>query len=166
VNRAVLCRSAGPAEARGLVDASVPQHHRVRRCLWGRPRHAAGRERLRGPNPDPRGTGGDIGQPRGGSRPTQRLARSRVQLLGNGGELLGVVVWQVGPLREVLAQQAIGVLVAGPLPRAGLPAEVHGMPSALVISACIAISAPWSQLSDRRSCFGSAPRWRPSGGGK
>ena len=35
------------------------------------------------------------------------------------------MVAQVGSLREVLAQQPVGVLVAGPLPRAGLLAEVH-----------------------------------------
>ena len=32
-----------------------------------------------------------------------------------------------------------------------------GMPSAAVISACSAISLPWSQVSDRRSCGGSWP---------
>ena len=77
------------------------------------------------PGPARPGVDGDLGQPCGRCLPGQGLARSGVELVGDGGELVGVVAVQVGSLREVLAQQPVGVLVAGPLPRAGLLAEVH-----------------------------------------
>src|SRR5690606_40564612 len=41
----------------------------------------------------------------------------------DGGEVLGAVLAEVGAFGEVLAQQPVGVLVAGPLPRAVRIAE-------------------------------------------
>jgi len=38
--------------------------------------------------------------------------------MGNGAQLVGVVLAEVSPLREVLAKQAVGVLVAAALLRA------------------------------------------------
>ena len=56
---------------------------------------------------------------------------------------LGAVDAQVGALREVLAQQPVGVLVGRPLPgRVAVSQKNTGMPSAWAISACSAISLP------------------------
>jgi hypothetical protein len=55
--------------------------------------------------------------------PPEGLSRSRVEGCGNGSECLGTMRAQVRALREVLAQQPIGVLV-GAVPRALRIAEV------------------------------------------
>ncbi len=69
-----------------------------------------------------------VGWSRGGGLPAQCPARPGVQLCGHGGQVARPVGAQVAALRELLAEQAIGVLVRRPLPRAGLLAEVqrHG----------------------------------------
>src|SRR5687768_6243895 len=54
----------------------------------------------------------------GGGSPAERLPRTGVQRGGNGGEVICAVPGQVGSSREVLAQQPVGVLVGGALPRA------------------------------------------------
>ena len=58
------------------------------------------------------------------SAPVERLARPAVQGGGYGGEVVGAVAGEVGALREVLAQEAVGVLVGGALPGALRVAEV------------------------------------------
>ena len=64
-------------------------------------------------------------QARGRGVPAQGLARAGVEFGGDRGQPFGVVDAQVAALREVLAQQPVGVLVARPLPRAGFLAEEH-----------------------------------------
>jgi hypothetical protein len=66
-----------------------------------------------------------------------------------------------------LAQQPVGVLVAGPLPGLRGSQKYTGTPVSLVNRACSAISLPWSQVKERRSrrpCGRSRPRphWRPT----
>jgi hypothetical protein len=56
-----------------------------------------------------------------------------------------------------LADQPVGVLVAGSLPRAARVAQEHRPPVAAVSRACSAISLPWSQVNQRPSCSGSRP---------
>src|SRR3954451_7153052 len=58
----------------------------------------------------------------------ERLARPAVQRAGNGLDLLGVAPGEVGALGEVLAQQPVGVLVAGALPGAVRVGEVDRDP--------------------------------------
>ena len=53
------------------------------------------------------------------------LARSRIEAQGNLVELGLTVDGQVGALGQVLAQQAVGVLVAAALPRTMRVSEVH-----------------------------------------
>ena len=60
----------------------------------------------------------------GGGSPAERLARPAVQGGGDRGEFVGAVAGEVGPFREVLAQQAVGVLVGAALPGALRVAEV------------------------------------------
>lgn len=55
----------------------------------------------------------------------QALARAVVDLIGNGIELLLAVAAQVRALGQVLAHQAIDVLVGAPLPGAVRVAKVH-----------------------------------------
>jgi hypothetical protein len=62
--------------------------------------------------------------------PAEGFSWSRVEGCGNRGERLGAVHAQVRALREVLAQQPIGVLVGAALPRALRIAEVD-------LNACI-----------------------------
>lgn len=50
--------------------------------------------------------------------PIERVARTGVELPGNGIELALAVDAQVGAFRQVLPDQSIDVLVAPPLPRA------------------------------------------------
>jgi hypothetical protein len=69
----------------------------------------------------------------------ERLARPGAKLGRDLVEVFAAVRGEAGALRVVLAQQRVGVLVAEPLPRAGLFAEVH---SASVISQWQAISLP------------------------
>ena len=57
-------------------------------------------------------------------QPTQGLSRPPVDLSSDSVELGLGVDREVGALREVLAQEAVGVLVAAPLPRAVGVAEV------------------------------------------
>src|SRR3954452_22842842 len=56
----------------------------------------------------------------------ERLAGAAVERGGDGVEIARGVLAEVGALGEVLAQQAIGVLVGAALPRAVRVAEVHG----------------------------------------
>jgi len=51
-----------------------------------------------------------------GGEPAECLAGSLVELGGDGGEVVGVVDGQVGAFGEVLAEQAVGVLVGSTLP--------------------------------------------------
>jgi hypothetical protein len=111
-----------------------------------------------------RSTGGGAGSGRhrhalveyfGGRSPAERLSRAGVQGDSDGGEVIGTVPGQVGSSGEVLAQQSVGVLVGAALPRALWIAEVDLQAVSIRSCACWAISAPWSQVSDRRSCSGS-----------
>jgi len=56
--------------------------------------------------------------------PAEGLARSAVQCGGDGREVARAVPGEVGALREVLTQQAVGVLVGAALPWALWVAEV------------------------------------------
>src|SRR5215207_2444698 len=60
----------------------------------------------------------------GGFHPAQRLSRPAVELGGDGVEVVLAVTGEAGPLREVLAQQPVGVLVRPSLPGATGVAEV------------------------------------------
>jgi Transposase IS116/IS110/IS902 family len=60
----------------------------------------------------------------GGCSPAQRLPRTGVQCRRDSRQVIHAVPGEVSPLREVLAQQAVGVLVGGALPRALRIAEV------------------------------------------
>src|SRR3954464_10054667 len=60
----------------------------------------------------------------GGRSPPERLARSAVEGGGHGREVLRAVPAQVGPLREVLPQEPVGVLVRAALPRGMRVTEV------------------------------------------
>jgi hypothetical protein len=64
------------------------------------------------------------------------------------------VLAQVGAPREVLAQQTVGDLVAAALPGTVRVAEVHVEAGVDAQLGVLAISAPWSQVSDRRNCPG------------
>src|SRR5919202_5847639 len=57
--------------------------------------------------------------------PAERLARPAVERRGHGREVIRAVPTQVRPLREVLPEQPIRVLVRAALPRAVRIAEVH-----------------------------------------
>ena len=85
--------------------------------------------------------------------PAERLARPAIERRSHGREVIGAVRAQVGALREVLPQQPIGVLVRAALPRAVRVAEVHLHAGVDPQPRMLAISAPWSQVSDRRSCL-------------
>src|SRR5918993_1248681 len=61
----------------------------------------------------------------GGRSPPERLTWSAVEGRRHGGKLLDVVDAQVRPLREVLPQEPVGVLVRAPLPRRMRIAEVN-----------------------------------------
>jgi len=77
----------------------------------------------------------------GGGSPAEGLAGAGVEGGGDGVEVAGAVSAQVGALGEVLAQQAVGVLVGATLPRAvrvgevDLDAGVDAQPRVLAISA-------------------------------
>ena len=59
-----------------------------------------------------------------GRFPAQRLSRPGVEGGRDRGDLLGAVEAQIGALREVLAQQSVGVLVGAALPWALRISEV------------------------------------------
>src|SRR3981081_3658478 len=59
-----------------------------------------------------------------GAQPAQRLTGSAVHLNRHELQMLGPVDAEVGALREVLAEQAVGVLIGAPLPGLGRIAEV------------------------------------------
>ena len=56
--------------------------------------------------------------------PAERLSRAGVQCSSDGGELVGAVSGEIGPFREVLAKQSVGVFVGAALPGAVRVAEV------------------------------------------
>ena len=66
----------------------------------------------------------------------------------------GVAV-QVGAFGEVLAQQAVGVLVGAALPGRVRVGEVDPQPGACSMRSWWNISLPWSQVRVRRSPAGS-----------
>ncbi len=74
--------------------------------------------------------------------------------MSNGLNLLGLPAGQVGPFREVLAQQAVGVLIGAALPRRVGSAKKTGMPVSMVNAAWADISFPRSQVSDRANWAG------------
>src|SRR5829696_5347122 len=77
-----------------------------------------------------------------GLPPLQCLTRPAIQLCGDPIELGLRMQRQVGALREVLPEQAVGVLVRTTLPRRMRVAEIHRDPVRTVKSACRAISLP------------------------
>src|SRR4051812_22320951 len=64
----------------------------------------------------------------GGRLPSECLSRPAVQGRSYCGQIISAVDAQVRPLREILPQQTIGVLVRATLPRAVRIAEVHLQP--------------------------------------
>ena len=92
----------------------------------------------------------------GGCLPAEGLAGSAVERGGDGFELVAVPAGEVGALREVLAQQAVGVLVGAALPGAVRVGEVDGDAGLdLELGVLRTSSLPRSQVNDRRSCSGS-----------
>ena len=57
--------------------------------------------------------------------PSECLARAAVERGSDRGEVVGAVSGEVGSFREVLPQEAVGVLVAAALPRALRVTEIH-----------------------------------------
>lgn len=90
----------------------------------------------------------------GGCLPAECFSWSSVQGVSDCLDLLGAPAGQVGSLREVLAQQAVGVLVRAALPGAGGSAKKTGMPVSTLNWVWADISLPRSQVSDRASCAG------------
>ena len=62
----------------------------------------------------------------GGALPAESFSRPSVELPSDGIELSLREVGQVGAFREILAQQAMGVLVDAALPRAVRIGEIDG----------------------------------------
>src|ERR671919_623790 len=62
----------------------------------------------------------------GGGAPAERLAGSGVECGGDGLDVVAVPAGEVGALGEVLAQEAVGVLVGAALPWAVWVGEVDG----------------------------------------
>ena len=81
---------------------------------------------------------------------------------GDGLELLCGPTGQVGSLREVLAEQSVGVLVRAALPWLCGSAKKTGMPGLDLELACGTSPCPRSHVSDRRSCSGSVVIWLAS----
>lgn len=94
----------------------------------------------------------------GRGAPTEYLAWSRVEGCSNGSELLVVPASDFGALREVLAKQAVGVLVGRPLPGLWGSARNTGMPVSTVKAAWAASSFPRSHVRDRRSWSGTVEK--------
>ena len=67
----------------------------------------------------------------GGRFPAQRLARFGVVMESDGVQIGLAVYAQVGALRQRAAQQAVGVLVDAPLPRAVGVCKIHRHPGGL-----------------------------------
>jgi hypothetical protein len=82
------------------------------------------------------------------------LSRAAIQLGRDGIQRCLVELAQVAALGEVLAEQAVGVLVGAALPGAAWVAEVDLDARVDVNWWCSAMSRPWSQVSERRSCWG------------
>lgn len=87
----------------------------------------------------------------GGCSPAEDLSWSSVEGSSDGVDLLRVPAGQVGALGEVLAQEAVGVLVRAALPWAAGVGEVDGESVSTLNSAWAESSLPRSQVSDRRS---------------
>src|ERR1043165_8492509 len=67
-----------------------------------------------------------LGQSLSGRSPTQGFTRPSVELVGNSVELGLCHTSQAAMFRKVLAEEAVGVLVAAPLPRVAGVTEVDG----------------------------------------
>src|SRR4051795_1737765 len=91
-------------------------------CRYGSGRPVSSRAVIRGLNPSTQ----RLGEHLAWFQPAERLSRPAVELGGDGVEVGLVVGGEVGALGEVLAQEAVGVLVAAPLPGAVGVAEVDG----------------------------------------
>jgi hypothetical protein len=67
----------------------------------------------------------------GGGAPTEGLAGSGVEGVGDGCDILGAPTGKVGALRKVLTQKAFGVFVGAALPRALRISEYTLTPEAI-----------------------------------
>jgi hypothetical protein len=112
----------GAAAAASRPQRAPPQ--RSRRRLLARPRRASGRRGGRLPGLSRKGMGGfrrslqqQLGELLGRVGEGEALAWAVVEFVGDGVELRLADGAEVGALREVLAQQAVGVLVGAALPR-------------------------------------------------
>jgi hypothetical protein len=83
------------------------------------------------------------------------LAGAAVERGGDGFDLLGAPSREVGALGEVLAQQPVGVLVAGALPRAVRVGEVDRDISVDLQLGVLGQFLAAVQVNDRRSCAGN-----------
>src|SRR5690242_12458474 len=70
------------------------------------------------------------------ARPTERLTRSAVHLSCDEVEIVGGVLAEVGPLREELPKQPVGVFVRASVPGAGRIAEVDLQEARSLPTAC------------------------------
>lgn len=121
MNASMLLRSTlGCVTAEGLEEA-----RRTWDCRPGRVRRP--RERSRRAAPD---------------APAQRLAGTVVGLDGDPGQILGGGDAEVGALGQVVAQEAVHVLVAAALPGECGSQKETSVPVAAVISRCMANSLP------------------------
>ena len=96
-----------------------------------------------------------LGEFLGGGPEAERLARPAVELAGDLVEFCLCHAGETLALREVLAQQAVGVLVGPALPRARGSQKYTSTPVSTLNRRCSAISLPWSEVSERRSWAGS-----------
>jgi hypothetical protein len=94
----------------------------------------------------------------------EALAGAVVEFVGGGVEHGFGDGGEVGALGEVLARQAVGVLVGAVLPGRVRVAEETSMPASPCTRFQSRISGPWSRLSERRSASGSVATLRASAG--
>src|SRR5665811_1685365 len=78
------------------------------------------------PRADSTGRCNSLGERLRWCHPAEGLSRASVELGGDGVEVRLGQAREVGTLGQVLAEQAVGVLVGAPLPRAVRVAEVDG----------------------------------------
>jgi hypothetical protein len=83
------------------------------------------------------------------------LSRALIEPQSNGIEVGLGEAREIGSSREVLSQQAVGVLVAATLPWTARITEVNLHIGATVKRLWPDISLPWSHVRERRSCSGN-----------
>src|SRR5262245_55322368 len=112
--------AGGRAAVRSSLDAGGAAPHNARRTS----RSAAAQP----PPLSGRGRGEHVAECLCRGFPAEGLAGPGVQLRSDLVQVLAAAGGQAGALREVLAQQPVGVFVAAPLPRRVRVAEIHRHP--------------------------------------